>query len=73
MYNAASDGVDSTITAGVTAPVPELTFIAMILMGITVILGYVRNNEGGRKVRRGLTFLFFNSSQIISSRVNIRV
>ena len=45
MYNSASDRIDSAIAAGVTAPVPELTSIAMVLMGIMVILGYVRNHK----------------------------
>ncbi|MDY6931762.1 MAG: NosD domain-containing protein [Halobacteriota archaeon] len=45
VYNSASDRIDSAIAAGVTAPVPELTSIAMVLMGIAVILGYVRNNK----------------------------
>ncbi|MDY6931768.1 MAG: hypothetical protein SVJ22_07665 [Halobacteriota archaeon] len=41
VYKAASDRIDSATAAGVTAPVPELTSIAMVLMGIMVILGYV--------------------------------
>ncbi|MDY6930832.1 MAG: hypothetical protein SVJ22_02805, partial [Halobacteriota archaeon] len=45
VYNSASDRIDSATAAGVTAPVPELTSIAMVLMGIMVILGYVRNHK----------------------------
>ncbi|MDY6966802.1 MAG: hypothetical protein SVM80_12700 [Halobacteriota archaeon] len=40
MYNAASDRIDSTIAAGVTAPVPELNSFVMLLIGVVVILGY---------------------------------
>ena len=48
-YNSASDGIDAADVVGFTAPVPEVTPFIMLLMGIVVILGYVRNhNRGGR-------------------------
>ncbi|MDY6965677.1 MAG: NosD domain-containing protein [Halobacteriota archaeon] len=40
VYNSTSDRIDSTIAAGVTAPVPELNSFVMLLIGVVVILGY---------------------------------
>lgn len=40
-YNAASDGIDSATTVGVTAPVPELPTMLLYSMGVFVLTGYV--------------------------------
>ena len=42
IYNEDSDGIDSATTFGITAPVPELTTMTLISVGLIGIVGYSR-------------------------------
>ena len=44
-YDVTSDKIDSATTAGVTAPVPELASFVMLVMGLILLLGYVRHHK----------------------------
>ena len=48
-YNAASDGIDSATTVGITAPVPELPTILLFSIGLLVMAGYVWQSKRARQ------------------------
>jgi hypothetical protein len=45
-YNTASDGIDSASVAGIIAPVPELSSIALFAVGLVMLIGLVRFRRG---------------------------
>lgn len=42
VYSTSDDGIDSLGTAGFTAPIPELSGIILVLIGLVVLIGFVR-------------------------------
>ncbi len=48
VYHTSDDGIDSLGTTGFTAPVPELSGIILVAIGLVVLIGFVRRG-GGRK------------------------
>ncbi len=48
VYHTSDDGIDSLGTTGFTAPVPELSGIILVAIGLVLLIGFVRLG-GGRK------------------------
>lgn len=45
-YNSTSDGIDSATAAGIIVPIPELSTTILFLIGLLMLVGYIRSRRG---------------------------